>query len=133
MLNDMIYYFDKFSHNLPVFTFISSLITFSLGLYLGHKTAMWRDKRREFNEVAEPLLAYFEQVKWESDNKLNYSTALMPIENVGKVSRRLSKKKAIELEEIIQKLIIYRNSGHFQYASEIHKECTRGCKILQLR
>ncbi|HCI9591529.1 TPA: hypothetical protein NQF56_002397 [Klebsiella variicola] len=133
MLHDMTCYFDKFTHNLPMFAFISSLITFSLGLYVGHKTAVWRDRRKEFNEVAEPLLAYFEQVRWESGNKLNYSNALMPIESIGKVSRRLSKKKSIELEQIIQKLIAYRNSGHFQYANEINKECIKGCRILRLR
>lgn len=32
-----------------------SFLTFCLGLFLGHRLALWRDRRKEFNEIAEPL------------------------------------------------------------------------------
>lgn len=51
MVNDA----QNFIHNWPLITFISSLVTFSLGLFVGHKTALLRDKRKEFNIAATPI------------------------------------------------------------------------------
>lgn len=34
------------------------LATFLLGVLLGHRTALWRDKRQEFNEAADPVRAW---------------------------------------------------------------------------
>ncbi|SFU81966.1 hypothetical protein SAMN04489707_102378 [Paenacidovorax caeni] len=38
-----------------------SLLTFLLGLLVGHRTALWRDMRKEFNEAAEPVRAWLLQ------------------------------------------------------------------------
>jgi len=42
---------------------IISLITFALGLLLGNWMAIGRDKRKEFNEVAEPMAEALMQVR----------------------------------------------------------------------
>lgn len=34
---------------------ILSLLTFCLGLILGHRLTLWRDKRKEFNDISQPL------------------------------------------------------------------------------
>ena len=36
-------------------TAIVSIVTFALGLFFGHRLALGRDKRKEFNEAAEPI------------------------------------------------------------------------------
>jgi hypothetical protein len=35
--------------------YLLSLLTFFLGLILGHRLTLWRDKRKEFNEIAQPI------------------------------------------------------------------------------
>lgn len=35
--------------------YLLSFLTFCLGLFLGHRLALWRDRRKEFNEIAQPL------------------------------------------------------------------------------
>lgn len=35
--------------------YLLSFLTFCLGLLLGHRLSLWRDRRKEFNEIAQPL------------------------------------------------------------------------------
>ncbi|MBX7228460.1 MAG: hypothetical protein K1X48_02490 [Burkholderiaceae bacterium] len=34
---------------------IVGIITFCLGVIFGHRLTLWRDKRKEFNEIAQPI------------------------------------------------------------------------------
>ncbi len=58
------------------------LATFLLGVLLGHRTALWRDKRQEFNEAADPVRAWLlseleakQHVKLFSDQLITPSLA----------------------------------------------------------
>lgn len=34
------------------------LLTFLLGMLVGHRFALWRDRRKDFNQAAQPVLAF---------------------------------------------------------------------------
>jgi len=55
----------------PVAAFVIPIITFVLGGFLGHWLAVVRDKRKEFNEAAQPIRAFL----------LSQEEALYPAEN----------------------------------------------------
>ncbi|QBY44221.1 hypothetical protein [Arsenophonus nasoniae] len=48
---------------LQLYSPLISLLTFFLGLYIGNKHAIGRDKRQEFNERAEPIIDYFDYMQ----------------------------------------------------------------------
>jgi len=133
MLNEMVSYFKEFAHNWPLVTLSSSLFTFFLGLYVGHRTALIRDKRKEFNEAAEPCLAYFEQVMYESQHALSYSTAMLPIDGLEKVKRRLSAKNAKRLNALTVEIISFRNSEDPTKHNRLSKLAKKASRILRLR
>lgn len=37
--------------------YLLSLFTFFLGLFFGHRLTLWRDRRKEFNDIAQPIRA----------------------------------------------------------------------------
>ncbi len=49
---------------------VVGLITFFLGLILGHRLSLGRDKRKEFNEISAPIrLALLQQIKILESNR----------------------------------------------------------------
>ena len=47
-----------------------ALLTFLVGLLIGHRTALWRDRRKDFNAAAVPVLSF---LLCELDNPSPYS------------------------------------------------------------
>jgi len=46
--------------DLPIQQFLWSIISFGLGLFLGHWLAVHRDRRKKFNEIADRLYLFFD-------------------------------------------------------------------------
>lgn len=46
---------DKLNHYLPLIGLAYTVLIFWVGHFIGHKTAIKRDRRKEFNAVADPI------------------------------------------------------------------------------
>jgi len=75
-----------------------SAFSFFLGLLLGHRLALGRDKRKEFNELAAPLQ---EWVFWLEKNAIEYKNP-PPSGKVAAFTARLSKRQRQTVEEAIR-------------------------------
>ena len=78
-----------------------SLITFFIGLYVGNRQALWVDKRREFNQLAEPVIEYFCLMSsWYEKN--TFTSALpLPETTISKLKRRMSARGERRLAALI--------------------------------
>ncbi|MCL5500478.1 hypothetical protein M5Y49_17535 [Escherichia coli] len=120
-------------HSLPLIAFGWTVITFLLGHFMGHRSAINRDKRKEFNEIVEPLLEYYEELLIELKDSEYFSTTQFPISLLGKVERRLPKRKQNEFNTLFKEIIILKNLKDDSKKQILIKKIERICKIIALR
>lgn len=78
---------------------LSGLLGLLLGGLLGHRLAIWRDRRREFNEVAAPLVQNLIEI--EEQLAQDYLWKRLDIKQVGKVKPYLSDAERKKLQGLI--------------------------------
>ncbi|MFT4465027.1 MAG: hypothetical protein ACMX3H_10455 [Sodalis sp. (in: enterobacteria)] len=93
------------NHFLPLIAFGWTVIAFLLGHFMGHRSAINRDKRKEFNETVEPLLEYYEEYFIQLRESGYYSTTEFPILAVGKIARRLSRRRRKKFNRVVNDII----------------------------
>lgn len=120
-------------HSLPLIAFGWTVITFLLGHFMGHRSAINRDKRKEFNEIVEPLLEYYEELLIELKDSEYFSTTQFPISLLGKVERRLPKRKQNEFNTLFKEIVILKNLKDDSKKQILIKKIERICKIIALR
>lgn len=119
MFNEMVGYIKELTHHLPLVTLVSSFLTFVVGLYVGHRTALWRDRRKEYNQEVEPLLAFFEKVADEIKMSQSYSSAVIPIDSIPRIKRRMSKRKAAKFDKKFEQFMLYRREPSASQGAEL--------------
>ncbi|TDB57223.1 hypothetical protein [Photorhabdus khanii] len=78
-----------------------SVITFIAGLYVGNKQAIGRDKRKEFNALAEPIIESFDiMLRWLELRSFT-SAHVLPNQKIQQLMRRLSKCDKRKFERLI--------------------------------
>jgi hypothetical protein len=112
---------------------LGGVITFLLGHFMGHRSAINRDKRKEFNEIVEPLLEYYEELLIELKDSEYFSTTQFPISLLGKVERRLPKRKQNEFNNLFKEIVILKNLKDDSKKQILIKKIERICKIIALR
>jgi hypothetical protein len=103
--NDTIKVVEKIIHILPLLSFLFGLLTFAIGVIVGHYNAISRDRRKEFNENAEPLLEYYDELYIELTEPGYMSTTKFPIHSLGKIARRLSPYKGRKFMALVKEII----------------------------
>ncbi|HGJ5860305.1 MAG TPA: hypothetical protein ACHBX6_11555 [Arsenophonus nasoniae] len=82
-----------------------SIFTFFLGLYIGNKQAIGRDKRKEFNNYAEPIIKYFDYMRsWFEKQTINTASPL-PTSAINCLMRRLSIRKQKRFENLLNEYL----------------------------
>ena len=75
------------------------LLGLLLGGLLGHRLAIWRDKRREFNEVAAPLVQNLIEI--EEQLAAEYLWKRLDMAHVGKLKPYLSDTERKKLQGLV--------------------------------
>ncbi|BAP28929.1 hypothetical protein RYR42_002612 [Edwardsiella piscicida] len=131
--NDTIKVVEKIIHILPLLSFLFALLSFSIGIVVGHYQAIRRDKRKEFNEIAEPLLEYYEELLIQLQHEGYFSTTKFPIEVLGKVERRLKTRNQSEFNQLMKYIIAMQHPENDDDKAVLIKKIKRMCKIIHLR
>ncbi|QPW26465.1 hypothetical protein F8538_06185 [Edwardsiella ictaluri] len=131
--NDTIKVVEKIIHILPLLSFLFALLSFSIGIVVGHYQAIRRDKRKEFNEIAEPLLEYYEELLIQLQHEGYFSTTKFPIEILGKVERRLKTRKQPEFNQLMKYIVAMQHPKTDDDKAVLIKKIKRICKIIHLR
>ncbi|HGJ5877853.1 MAG TPA: hypothetical protein ACHBZ9_01885 [Arsenophonus nasoniae] len=87
---------------LQLYSPLISLLTFFLGLYIGNKHAIGRDKRQEFNARAEPIIEYFDYMQSWFEQRGFTTAFLLPESAISRLMRRLSKRKQKRFDALIR-------------------------------
>lgn len=106
--NETVKVVEKIIHFLPLLSFLFGLLSFSIGIVVGHYQAIRRDKRKEFNEIAEPLLEYYEEMLIELNEPGYMSTTEFPINSLGKIARRLSVKNEDRFMTLVKEILLLK-------------------------
>lgn len=120
-------------HWMPLVTLIVGLITFSLGHFMGHRSAIRRDKRKEFNDISEPLLEYYEELLIQLEQPGYFSTTEFPLELLGKVERRLPSRLQIKFNRLFKDIMYMQNPKTEQERQALIIKIRCICKIIHLR
>lgn len=131
--NDTIKVVEKIIHILPLLSFLFALLSFSIGIVVGHYQAIRRDKRKEFNEIAEPLLEFYEELLIQLQHEGYFSNTKFPIELLGKIERRLPTRNQSEFNYLVKDIIAMQHPKTDNDRAVLIKKIKRMCKIIHLR
>lgn len=94
---------EEFQAYLPLVVFLWTVITFALGHFIGHRTAIKRDKRKEFNQIAEAIR---EKLRWQirliEDNCYPSGEALLTDKEFDSFIDVCDKKERVRLISLYQ-------------------------------
>lgn len=95
---------------------IVPVITLILGLLLGHKLSLGRDKRKEFNDIATPIYIKLENQLDRANSNLYpvIDASKISQEEITRLKRAISKQKSNKLQETYEHYnSALRDCGYF--------------------
>ncbi|MEI7407943.1 hypothetical protein [Pectobacterium aroidearum] len=93
MANEFINKYQSIMHLMPLITLAFGVVTFSLGHFIGHRSAIKRDNRKEYNTLVTPIrVSLLKQI--ESIKNNNYQSVDISHDDIIKISEMMSPRKS---------------------------------------
>jgi hypothetical protein len=118
---------------LSAIAIIVSFIAVPASAYLSYSYAIG-ERRKEWNAIAEVLLAHYEQVHKEAEDNSTYSTTTIPIDEFVRIQRRMTASEKKEFRDLVALIVKLRNSKPDAARNKrLSVASSKICKILKLR
>lgn len=102
MANEFINKYQNIVHLMPLVTLAFGVITFSLGHFIGHRSAIRRDNRKEYNTLVTPIrVSLLKQIESIKDN--NYQSTQISHDDIIQISEMMSPRKSKALLAVYAK------------------------------
>lgn len=119
---------------LSAIAIIVSFIAVPASGYLSYRYAIRGERRKEWNAIAEVLLAHYEQVHKEAEDNSTYSTTTIPIDEFVRIQRRMTASEKKEFRDLVALIVKLRNSKPDAARNkQLSVTSSKICKILKLK
>lgn len=114
---------------------IISVVALPATYYFGYKAAVRNDKRKEWNAIAEPILAELEMIQgiWEGNESLSVDP--LPYKNMEMLARRVTDKENEKLKAAWDRYYQFRDRikrpGQQDDISTIYRDGIESVKVLR--
>lgn len=126
---------------LSAIAIIVSFVAVPASGYLSYRYAVRGERRKEWNAIAEVLLAHYEQVHKhyeqvhkEAEDNSTYSTTTIPIDEFVRIQRRMTASEKKEFRDLVALIVKLRNEKPDAARNkELAAASSKICKVLKLR
>ncbi|MCK1075557.1 hypothetical protein MX032_06475 [Enterobacter cloacae subsp. cloacae] len=123
-----------YSDTVSTIAMIVAFVAIPASAYLSYSYAIKGERRKEWNAIAEVLLAHYEQVHEEAEDNSTYSTTTIPIDEFVRIQRRMTASEKKEFRDLVALIVKLRNSKPDAARNkQLSVASSKICKILKLK
>ncbi|MEG6001050.1 hypothetical protein ABK923_15380 [Enterobacter hormaechei] len=123
-----------YSDTVSTIAMIVAFVAIPASAYLSYSYAIKGERRKEWNAIAEVLLAHYEQVHKEAVDNSTYSTTTIPIDEFVRIQRRMTASEKKEFRDLVALIVKLRNSKPDAARNkQLSVASSKICKILKLK
>ncbi|HHD7207867.1 TPA: hypothetical protein ACNOH0_003781 [Enterobacter hormaechei] len=123
-----------YSDTVSTIAMIVAFVAIPASAYLSYSYAIKGERRKEWNAIAEVLLAHYEQVHKEAEDNSTYSTTTIPIDEFVRIQRRMTVSEKKEFRDLVALIVKLRNEKPDAARNkELAAASSKICKVLKLR
>lgn len=123
-----------YSDTVSTIAMIVAFVAIPASAYLSYSYAIKGERRKEWNAIAEVLLAHYEQVHKEAEDNSTYSTTTIPIDEFVRIQRRMTVSEKKEFRDLVALIVKLRNEKPDAARNKkLAAASSKICKVLKLR
>ncbi|MDR7940125.1 hypothetical protein RIU82_09240 [Enterobacter soli] len=123
-----------YSDTVSTIAMIVAFVAIPASAYLSYSYAIKGERRKEWNAIAEVLLAHYEQVHKEAEDNSTYSTTTIPIDEFVRIQRRMTVSEKKEFRDLVALIVKLRNEKPDAARNKkLAAASSKICKILKLK